>query len=131
MTWTMHDREFESVLSLPHQERYEYFVKRVADRNEVWSLLRNGKWVIAGDDEGNELIPVWPHPRFAEACVSAEWDGAIPASIPLSQWLERWLPGIARDRRLIAVFPTPQNKGVRMTSDRLRQDLEEELSKIE
>jgi hypothetical protein len=64
----MHDKEFESVLALSGSERYAYFVKRVADWAELWSLKTEDGWVLAGDDAGHELVPIWPHQRFAMAC---------------------------------------------------------------
>jgi hypothetical protein len=131
MGWAMHDKEFESVLSLSGSERYAYFVKKAADWEEIWSLKTEDGWVLAGDDQGNELVPIWPHQRFAIACATGNWRGSEPAPIELSVYLERWIPGMLRDRRLAAVFPTPTDKGVVVTPERLREDLEAELSLYE
>jgi Protein of unknown function (DUF2750) len=131
MTWRMHDKEFESVLSLPGPRRYEYFVKRVADRGTLWSLGSDTGWALTSDDDGNEIVPVWPHERFAQAYASQEWQEKRPRSLELAEWMDKWLPGMMRDHRLVAVFPTPEGKGVVVTPERLRDDLEEELSRIE
>ena len=112
MTWTMHDKEFESVTARPADRRSAYFVKKVADWGLVWSLAADDGWVLAGDDEGHECVPVWPHSRFAAAAATGNWAGHEPRSIELATWLERWTPGILRDGRLVAVFPTPEQNGV-------------------
>ena len=131
MTCVMHNKEFESVLDLPDACRYAYFIKRVADWEEVWSLAADDGWALAGDDQGRECIPVWPHLRFASTCATEFWSGNEPRSIELSTWLGRWIPGMMRERRLVAVFPTPPNRGVVVSPERLKEDLEAELSLIE
>ena len=131
MTWAMHDREFESVTGLPAARRYAYFIKKVADWRLVWSLAADDGWVLAADDEGHECVPVWPHSRFAVAAAKGNWAGHEPRSIELAHWLERWIPGMLRDGLLVAVFPTPERKGVVVSPERLKADLEEELELYE
>ena len=120
------DAEFAAVSALDATERYAHFVKRVADTEELWSLRAADGWVLAGDPT-RELVPVWPHPRYAAACVSGAWAGSEPAVISLEQWLAEWLPGIARDRRAIAVFPVPGGPGKVAEAERLREDLMREV----
>jgi uncharacterized protein DUF2750 len=124
MTWQLDDAEFEAVLALPPQKRYELFVHRAAAGGVVWSLARETSWAVTGDEKGYELVPVWPHERFAMACAAGHWAGYEPRCIPLEQWLERWLSGLQRDQRRVAVFPTPREKGLSVAPERLKQDLE-------
>ena len=65
MTWAMHDKEYETVLTLPGEERYAYLVKRVADWELVWSLADDDDWALAADGEGHELVLAWHQKRFA------------------------------------------------------------------
>jgi hypothetical protein len=124
----MTDAEFASVVELSAPDRYEYSVKRAADRQQLWTLGGADGLALAADDEGHELVPVWPHPRLAEACAQGDWEGMSPRSVELDAWLDRWLPGIERDGRMLAVFPTPTGAGVVVTSDKFRSDLDEELA---
>ena len=125
-TWEMHDKEFASVQALPAADRYSHFVRRVADFGLVWSLFGPGGWVLAADDGGRECVPVWPHARHAAACASGAWEGALPKAIDTTSWLETWTPGMVRDGRAVAVFPTAAARGVVVPPDRLRDDLERE-----
>lgn len=127
----MNDQEFKAVLALPAPARYEHFIKKVVDMEAIWSLGTDNGWALSGDDAGHEIVPVWPDERYAAACAIDEWAGNEPRSIPLNHWLNAWLPGIARDFRLIAVFPTPESKGPIVTPERLREDMQEELQKYE
>jgi hypothetical protein len=125
MSRELSDQEFESVSRLDNDRRYAYFLSCVSDTEEVWSLgTSDDSWAAATDDDGTEVVPVWPHERFAAACARGDWANDRPRIITLEAWVERWLPGIARDGLQIAVFPLPGGEGVRVTSDRLRADLE-------
>jgi hypothetical protein len=83
MTWVMDDKEFEAVLSLPGQRCYAYLLKRVVDWQRIWSLGTQAGWALSGDDEGHELVPVWPHERFAAACAEGSWRAYEPRAIDL------------------------------------------------
>jgi hypothetical protein len=131
MTWELGSEELEAVLGLPAPERYAYFVKRSADREEVWGLRDDRGWVTAEDDEGRVFMPVWPHPEYARACARDEWGNASPASIELHDWVEGWLPDLEHRRHLVSVFPVPAGKGVAVEPGRLRRDLEAEIALYE
>jgi Protein of unknown function (DUF2750) len=133
LMWEMHDKEFETVRSLPPDERYSYTIKRVADWEVLWCLAEGGEWVLSADDEGNEIIPVWPHQRFAGVCAEGEWDGYDPRPIELSTWMDHWLPELRQEKRLVSVFPVPsaEDRGMVVFPDRFREDLESELDLYE
>jgi Protein of unknown function (DUF2750) len=130
-SWEMNDRERSSVLELPAAGRYDYTVKRVADWGTIWSLRDRSGWALAADDNGRELVPVWPHPDFAVACTHRQWIGMQPANVDLNEWIEDWLPGMSDDGRGVAVFPTPQNRGVVVEPERMGEDLAAELERFE
>ena len=130
MSWDPNQHEMESVLHLDGAERYTYFVKKVADQEKLWSLWNDG-WVLASDDRGRELIPVWPHQKYAALCAEDLWGGSVPKIIELEAWMGRWIAGAKRDARLIAVFPTREDRGVEVEPERLSADLELELKNYE
>lgn len=129
MSWKVNDREFAAVSALDGPGRYEYFIHKVADWDEIWGLAAEDGWVQVGDDQGRECMAVWPHQRYVEAFAQGEKDGSEPRSIPMSVWMEKWLPGMERDGRLVAIFPLPTGKSVVVPPERLRMDLEDELAK--
>ncbi len=131
MSWNVSDQEFESVLFLPGAKRYSYFVKKVADWEEIWSLRNQDGWVLFADPAGSGVVPVWPHERFAQACSEGEWQDCQPVVIELSVWMERWIPGMMRDKKKVAIFATPQDKGVVVEPDKLYVDLSEECEQFE
>lgn len=131
MSWDVADEEFESVLSLPAERRYGYFIKRVAGHGELWGLRGAGGWVVAQDDEGSPHLPLWPHPRFARACATGVWKDEEPAGIDVDDWVAAWPPTLDKDGLRIAVFQTPHDQGIGVSPTRLKADLENELAQLE
>jgi hypothetical protein len=130
MSWSPNPKEIENVAKLNPFERYRYFIKKVADWREVWSLWNDG-WVLMADPEGIEVVPVWPHAKFAELCAIAEWNEYSARPIGLEEFLNKWIPGMARDNRGIAVFPASNRETTTVNPIKLREDLEEELANYE
>ena len=131
MSWNLSKQEFDSVLSLSGEERYSYFIKKVTDWEEVWSLRNQDGWVLAADPSGHEVVPVWPHERFAQACAEGSWKGCDPVVIKLGEWMKRWIPGMVKDGRQVAIFPTPHDKGVVLHPGRLHNDLCDECEQYD
>ncbi|WLR57507.1 DUF2750 domain-containing protein [Mesobacillus subterraneus] len=123
----MNLREFEAVISQPAVIRYEYFIKKTADYEEVWGLYNVG-WATAQDDMGNTLIPFFPNAKFAETFAKKEWEGFRAKSIDLVHFLEKWLPGMKSDGIKPSIFPTNTDSVV-LEVDTLREALEAELEK--
>ena len=131
MSWEVNDAEFESVLALPGQVRYGYFVKRTASHGQLWGLRGDGGWVVAEDEEGNQHFPVWPHQRFAAACATGPWSGEKPVPLDVDEWVAGWLPDLEEDGMRVAVFQTPDDQGVGVAPSRLKRDLDAELAQFE
>ena len=130
MPWKIHDKEYASVVALPDFDRYTYMCAKFGDWREIWSRRNANGWTLAGDDRW-EGVPVWPHPRFAEACASGSWQGYTPASIALHDWMNKWLPGMERDNRYVAAFVLPgaSNRSVKVEPGKHREHLLVELAK--
>ncbi len=131
MAWLLNDKEIEAVLVLDGTKRYAHLIQKVADQEEIWSLWQEGGWALASDQEGHQLMPVWPHSKYATLCAKRVWADYQPKSISLDDLLSRWIFGMQRDRLLVAVFPTPQDKGVVVDPNRFEKNLREALSQYE
>lgn len=129
--YLLNAQQQQSVSGLSAEKRYRYFVGRVADCGELWGLRDDGGWVMSGDGTGVQYFPVWPHPKFAETCARDEWNGNQPSRIELAAWMDRWLPGMAHDGKRVQVFPVVGCKGWLADPVGLKEDLGDELGKIE
>jgi len=123
------DEEFQRDVALSGDDRYDQFVRQAVEFKEVWSLKTLGGWVSMEGDDGEQLMPVWPSERHAAAFTSGEFALSRPASIELSAWMERWLPGMASDEVEVVVFPVQGDKedNVVVAADELRRDLKKAM----
>jgi hypothetical protein len=131
MTYHLNEKQYEAVRRLPAASRYEHLVKRAADTGEIWALQSDDGWVIGADDDGRELFPVWPHPRYAEASATGSWQGSTPAPIDIHDWLKSWTPELADASRLVGIFPVDDQPGAAIDPASFAADIEDELSLYE
>ena len=121
--WT---REIPHMFDKRNGDRFEYFVQKISDFGEVWSPKTPAGWVLLGDEGGTQVAPFWPFREFAEQCAIAEWSDASPELIDLKSFTEKWLPGLNRDRRFIAVFPNKKGESLVVGPSDLLERIEEE-----
>lgn len=121
----MNNKEFEAIIKLPANIRYEYFIKKVADYEEVWALYDDG-FVTAIDENGNKVIPFFPKKEFAQNYAKLEWAICKPITIELDDFINKWLPGMEKDEIKPAIFPVDDKMAV-VEYELLIRDLETEL----
>jgi hypothetical protein len=127
MSWELDDEERRLAPALPAKERYSYFIQVLVDQEEAWGLRNDEGWVLGSDPERGDMLPLWPHSAFAEACARGTWDDAKPAEIPLDDLLENLLPLLEEDRITVAAFPTPEGDSVLIKPEELGRDLLAEI----
>ncbi len=127
---SLHPKQIESILNLSGSERYDYFIKQVADKAEAWGLFSDG-WSLAQDDEGNMVFPLWPAEEYAKLCAIGDWAGHEARSIDIDDLMDGLLPKAREDGTQLGIFPSPTERGVVPTIDAFEADMNEELSKFE
>lgn len=131
MTYEVNSSEYKSVISLDAPKRYSYFIKKVCDWEEIWLLRDEKGFVLLGNPDERECLPVWPAERYPRELCCGEWKGFYPVIINIRDWMDKWIPGLIKDGRLVAVFPTPSLDSINVEPKRLLGDLQCELNKIE
>ena len=121
----MNKNEFEKVKKSSANVRYEYFIKKIVDYEEVWGLYDNG-WAISEDDNGNKMIPLWPKKEFAEFCAQDEWSNYNPKKINLYEFLDFWLQKMKDDNLLPSLFWNNEDSAV-VSIETLKLDINREL----
>lgn len=122
MTQEMSDARLQAILELPPARRHAWFLQRVRETGEVWGLYAEG-WALALDDEGRDVLPLWPTSDSARICATHLWEGFEPRLIPLQQLVEELLPDLAEEGIPLGVFFTPQGQGWPVTAAELREQL--------
>jgi len=117
------------------QERYERFVRGIADAGEVWGLKSEEGWCLSpsNGDEGEdevEVMPFWSDRARAAQCAIEEWEDYEPTSIPLDLFIEEWLPGMVEDGFLAGANWNADLLGIEVDPMDLKEELERRLADV-
>jgi hypothetical protein len=126
----MHPKKISNVLQMDGPARYDYFVRIVADSEQIWGLNQEG-WAAGADDDGSQGLPLWPEKEFAQMCAEGDWAGYVARPIELHAFVQEWIPNLQSDAVFVAVFPTPGNEAVFVEATRIGADLERECERYE
>lgn len=119
------NQEIENILKSDNAKKYEYFIKKTADYEEVWSLKDEEGWASLEKDE-QVFFPVWAKKEYADLCVSDEWAGYQSEAIDIYEFIEDWISGLKSDGIRITVMWS-EGAGIDVEWDRLADDMENEL----
>jgi Protein of unknown function (DUF2750) len=125
--------EISKIFKKTAEKRYEYFIKTVADTEEVYGLADEEGWALLGDEENEELdiIPFFPGADFAERFrVEGGFDEYQIGVLDANELLE-WLDDMEEEGTMVAVFPDLSGSGLVAPPAKLKTDLMEELDKYD
>ncbi len=131
MTYSLSSKNRQASLALSDNKRYELFVRKVAEEGEVWSLANEDGWVTVTGEDGENCLPVWPHPDYTLDWANGDWADCKPKMIDLATWLERWTLGLDQDETLLVVLPNLKEEAVLVDPLVLDEDIRTALDTVE
>lgn len=114
-------KEVENVLKLNNSKKYEYFIKKIVDYEEVWSLKHELGWATLGKDN-KSFFPVWAKKEYSDLCIGDEWKEYKSEKIDIYEFVEDWIPGLKEDGISITVM-WYEGKGIEVKWDALVEDI--------
>lgn len=127
----MNQKELENVMKLAPLERYKYFIKKVADFEELWTIVdENGEYVIASVDD-KILISFWSAQEFISSNLNEDWSDCKPFKLSLDDLADKVLDYIAENGHLLNIFPINGRSGFVVDLEEFSNDLAQELKKYE
>lgn len=125
----VNDKEVEATSKLEPIKRYQYFIKRVADSEIMYSLKdREGQWALA-DVEGRTVFSIWSAAEFASACAVGEWEDFSVTEISTEEFEDEIIDEIDQNNYLINVFSIKEKSGFVVDLSEFARDLSEEMKK--
>ncbi|WP_088043147.1 DUF2750 domain-containing protein [Bacillus sp. EAC] len=119
----MNKKENEAIINQEPHIRYEYFVKKVCECEEVWILFKDSSAAIV-DADGNTRFPFFPEKESAETfAVGSEFRAE---SIDMDNFINGWLKQMKIDGIKPSIFPNGKNMTI-VEVDVLLRDLKKEL----
>lgn len=123
----MNQKEIENVIILEPFERYQYFIKKVADWEIFFTLLNeNGEYALS-ELENKKLFPMWSAKKYAELCKVSGWEKYIVKELNLDDLEDKIIDFIVDEDCLINVFPVSDRTGFIVSLKEFSKDLSDEL----
>lgn len=123
----MNNREFEEVSKLEPFNRYQYFIKKIADYEELWTIIDiKGEYALC-DIDAYTLISLWPNKEFIESNLIEAWSMCKPLKLSLDSLYSHLYPIITKESFLFNIFPVNGKAGFIVSLEELDNDLSEEL----
>ncbi|AOR65409.1 DUF2750 domain-containing protein [Pectobacterium wasabiae] len=127
----MNNSKIENVNSLTSEDRLSYFVRKVADFEQVWGSYGNDGWLHLSTKDGKRIFPIWPEEEFSIDYNTKHQYELSPKEIDLYYFLDKWIPGLEKDGVDILIFPVDKKNGIIIIPSKLNELLQDELKQYE
>lgn len=125
------EKEIIAVCKLGAFERYQYFIKRVADSEKMYCLIDDiGYWAMA-NVEDRTVISFWSAPEYALMNAINDWDGFLVKEITVEEFEYDFADRIEKNNWLINIFPLKEKSGFVVDINEFARDLSEEMKKYQ
>lgn len=123
------NKEIEAVSQLEAFQRYEYFIKRVADSDKMYTLVDDYGNLAIADVENSAVLSVWSAFEFAENNAVDEWGSSSVKEITIEEFEEDIIDIIEKNNWLINVFSIKGKSGFIVDINEFAKDLSAEMQK--
>lgn len=127
----LHPKEIENVVRLKPFERYKYFIKKVADYEELWTIVDEKGDIALSVVDGKTFISFWTAEAFIKGNLEDSWKECVPFKIDLDDFEDTIISLIAENDYLINVFPAYGKSGFVVNINEFMRDLNEELERYQ
>ncbi len=126
----MHPKEIENILKLTPFERYQYFIRKIADWEIAYSLIfLDGNYAISTIDD-KKIFPIWSAKEFAELSKTNGWESCNIIELTFDDFEETLFDYIDENNLLLNVFPIDKT-GFVVSLEEFAKDLKEELEQYQ
>jgi hypothetical protein len=127
----MNQKEIDNVIALEPINRYQYFIKRVADWEVFYTFVDDNEKYALSTLEDKKLMPLWSSREFAELCKINGWENYVIKELDLDDLENEIIDFIVDEECLINVFPVYDRTGFVVSLKEFSQDLKKELENYE
>ena len=127
----INNKEIENVSKLKPFKRYQYFIKKVIDFEELWTLLDNEDNLAMSHVDEKMLVSFWTNEAFIKSNLDENWKGFKPFKLTLDYFEDKIIPIVAENNYLLNIFPVGGMSGFVVNLDEFIRDLNNELEKYQ
>jgi hypothetical protein len=100
-------------------QRLDYFLVRIFETEEMWSLRKGDSWFsrlvdYSADDGGankRKVMPIWPYRKMAHDAALDVWMDCRPDAVSLEYFLESEIPKLIAEDIYFDIMPNDSNLG--------------------
>lgn len=129
MPFRLEEGQLEALLAQPSEQRYDFFIDKVADWEELWGARDQEGWLVQVSADSQPYISLWPHPTFAQDAIKRHFPENFEEEIDFEYLLTEWLPLLAQEGIKISVFPDRRWHSVLVDSNAFATDLKQAMQK--
>lgn len=118
MRYEPHEDEYAAVPTMTNEELLEYFLYRIFETDEVWSL-KEGPQAVTRRFEDQEIQPVWAYKRYADDMAIGEWAPLRAVADSADFFAYQTLSSLARRGVMIEIMPRKAAPGCLISPQRL------------
>ncbi len=123
MRYEPHNDESILLPTMTDAELLEYFLYRIFETDEVWTLRAGGQPVIR-EAADHKMLPVWPYKGYAEDAAVGDWAELPAIADSVDYFTYQTLDKLARQGVTVEIMPRGQQAGCLITPQRLFSMLE-------
>lgn len=127
----LHPKEIENVSKQKSFDRYQYFIRKVADFEEFWTIIDDKGDIGLSVINEKTFISLWTAEDFIKSNINGNWKNHTPVKMTLDDFDELLKPIILKNDYLISVFPVNSKSGFVVNFDEFVRDLNNELEQYE
>ncbi len=130
MSYEITNAEIDIIHASDASQKIGYFITKIVEEQELCGIRNSDSFLSIGDEDGNECIPFWPHPQYAEKLIEGGWKDCFVEMLTLSDFLSHWLTGMHKDGVQVALFPDPQGEVILLDPDELKTRINEAMIEL-
>jgi len=118
----MSDDQIKAFYSQNSQQRYDQTVAEAKAKETLWTLADDNGCVVL--DSGSEkCLVVWHDELIATDWAKSDFADCKAIAITLSDFIEKWAPGMTEDGFDVAVAPSLAGEGIVLAAQELADEL--------
>lgn len=127
----LNEQAIKTISELEPYKRYQYFIKKIADFEELWLLIDENDDIVYSEIENELIVPFWSNEEFTDSCVNGAWRNCTPTKVTLEDLGVKVLSFLRQKKALVDVFPVDNKSGFVVSIEEFLRDLDEELKNYE
>jgi len=122
-------KEIESVSRLTSIERYNYFLKRVADFELMYTLIDEQGNLAISEIEHKLMVSFWSAKEYAQINAINEWKNYQIKEFSVEEFENELIDIIETNNYILNIFPINDKTGVVVDLNEFARDLNNEMKK--